>query len=60
MPVPDQGPAAREPQDMKRCWWPDPSAPWGAVLYAVIGGLLVWLLVDVLPHVHVHVSVYWS
>jgi hypothetical protein len=30
-----------------------------SVLYAVIGGLLVWLLVDVLPHVHVYVSIYW-
>lgn len=29
---------------------PDPATPLGAVVYAVLGGLVVWLLVDVLPH----------
>ena len=37
-------------------WWPEPSTPRGAVLYAVLGGLVVWLLVNVLPHVHIYIS----
>ncbi len=36
--------------------WPDPGRPTGAVLYAVAGGLIVWLLVDVLPHLHVSIT----
>lgn len=28
----------------------------GAILYAIIGGLIVWLLVDVLPHIHIAIS----
>lgn len=42
--------------DRGRRWWPDPNAPWGAVIYAVLGGLIVWLLVNVLPHVHVSIA----
>ncbi len=36
--------------------WPEASAPSGAILYAIIGGLIVWLLVDILPHVHIAIS----
>jgi hypothetical protein len=36
--------------------WPEPSTPRGAVLYAVIAGLIVWLVVNVLSHVHVTIS----
>jgi hypothetical protein len=36
--------------------WPDPGKPPGAVFYAVVGGLIVWLLVDVIPHLHVSVT----
>ena len=40
--------------DPKR--WPDPGKPPSAELYAVVGGLIVWLLVDVLPHVHISIG----
>ncbi|HEY4850410.1 MAG TPA: hypothetical protein VII22_06420 [Streptosporangiaceae bacterium] len=43
--------------DPKR--WPDPGKPPSAELYAVVGGLIVWLLVDVLPHVHVSIGWHW-
>lgn len=36
--------------------WPEASTRKGAVLYAIIGGLIVWLLVDILPHVHIAIS----
>lgn len=36
--------------------WPEPATPQGAVLYAVIAGLIVWLLIDVLSHVHIYIS----
>ena len=36
--------------------WPETSAPAGAILYAILGGLIVWLLVDILPHVHIAIS----
>jgi hypothetical protein len=44
------------PRKPKGRWWPEANTPWGAVLYAALGGLIVWLLVDVLPHVHVYIS----
>lgn len=53
------GPASRRPgwtEKRENRRWPDASTPWGAVLYAVVGGLIVWLLVNVLPHVHIAVS----
>jgi hypothetical protein len=56
--TPGPQPSARL-EKPKRRWWPDTGTPWGAVLYAVIGGLIVWLLVDVLPHVHIHISFSW-
>jgi hypothetical protein len=36
--------------------WPEPATPQGAVLYAVIAGLIVWLVVSVLSHVQVSIS----
>jgi hypothetical protein len=36
--------------------WPEPGSPRGAGLYAVIAGLIVWLLIGVLSHVQVYVS----
>jgi hypothetical protein len=36
--------------------WPDPAKPSGAVFYAVVGGLIVWLLVDIVPHIHVAIT----
>jgi hypothetical protein len=36
--------------------WPEASTRSGAILYA-FGGLIVWwLLVDLLPHVHIAIS----
>jgi hypothetical protein len=36
--------------------WPEASTPLGAILYGIIGGLIVWLLVDVLTHVHIAIT----
>jgi hypothetical protein len=36
--------------------WPEASTRLGATLYAIIGGLIVWFLVDILPHVHIAIS----
>jgi hypothetical protein len=50
-------PALRPPQaDRRILHWPDASTPSGAVLYAVIAGLIVWLLVNILSHVHVAIT----
>jgi hypothetical protein len=56
--VPGPGTAGPErPRPDKRILrWPEPSTPWGAVLYAVIAGLIVWIIVTVLSHVHVAIS----
>lgn len=65
MTAPDTGSSAPSPRspgpirNLTRRLWPETSTRWGAVLYAVIGGLIVWLLVDVLPHVHIHISIGW-
>jgi hypothetical protein len=65
MTAPLTDPGASVPESLARRtnpkgrWWPETSTPWGAVLYAVLGGLIVWLLVDVLPHVHIHISISW-
>lgn len=62
MTVPLADPGAPDPESpvrrrgRKGRWWPETGTPWGAVLYAVLGGLIVWLLVDVLPHVHISIS----
>lgn len=39
-----------------RALWPDPAKPPGAMFYAVVGGLIVWLLVDIVPHIHVAIT----
>jgi hypothetical protein len=36
--------------------WPDPGTPSGAVLYAVIAGLIVWIIISLLSHVHIIIS----
>src|SRR5215469_12170972 len=46
--APRQGKPARR--------WPDPGTPSGAVLYAVIAGLIVWIIISILSHVHVLIS----
>jgi hypothetical protein len=55
MTAPVTGPHAPRP-GRRGPRWPETSAPLGAVLYAIIGGLIVWLLVDVLPHVHITIT----
>jgi hypothetical protein len=37
-----------------RC--PEPNTRLGAILYASVGGLIVWFLVDILPHIHIAIS----
>ena len=46
---PDEGRRARR-------MWPPADSRYGAVLYAVIGGLVATVLVGVLSHIHVYVS----
>jgi hypothetical protein len=36
--------------------WPETGSWAGAILYAFIGALILWFLVDILPHVHIAVS----
>ena len=49
--------APRPPQpDKHTLHWPDTTTPAGAVLYAVIAGLIVWLLINVLSHVHIVIT----
>ena len=52
-PGPPNGPRKR------RWWWPSPATGWGAFYYAVLGGLVVWTLITVIPHIHLHISVTW-
>lgn len=35
---------------------PNPAHARAPSLYAIIGGLVVWFLVDILPHVHIVIS----
>jgi hypothetical protein len=56
-PFTHQTPPASGPRS-PRWRWPDPASRIGALFSAVAGGLVVWLLVDVLPH-HVHVVVFF-
>jgi hypothetical protein len=56
-PLPGPGtPAPRSRPDRSALRWPEPSTPWGDVLYAVIAGLIVWIVVTVLSHLHVVIS----
>jgi hypothetical protein len=36
--------------------WPDPGTPRGAVLYAVIAGLIVWIIIGILSHIHILIT----
>jgi hypothetical protein len=60
MTTPLPGPRTPVPQPSqprrRTLRWPETSAPAGAILYAIMGGLIVWLLVDILPHVHIAIS----
>jgi hypothetical protein len=49
-------PAQRSPRPAGRARWPDAGTPLGAVLYAVLGGLILWILERVLPHIHIAIS----
>jgi hypothetical protein len=50
-------PASQPPRPGWRAGrWPEPSTRLGAILYAIIGGLIVWFLVNILPHIHIVVS----
>ena len=57
-PIPGpRTPVSQPPRPGRRALrWPEASAPVGAILYAIIGGLIVWFLVDILPHIHVAIS----
>ena len=54
------GPGAPAPQtprpDKRARHWPDVSTPSGAMLYAVIAGLIVWIIVSTLSHIHVAIT----
>ncbi|WP_405577116.1 hypothetical protein [Streptomyces sp. NBC_01190] len=46
--------ALGKPRD---AWWlPDPGTRLGAIFYAVYGGVVVWLVCEVLPH---HLVIGW-
>lgn len=50
-------PATQRPRpDRRPLRWPDASSPSGAVLYAIIAGMIVWLVVNVMSHVHVAIT----
>jgi|GEM_PF-2517591 len=50
-------PASQPPPPGRRALrWPGAGTPLGAIFYGVIGGLIVWFLVDVLPHIHIAFS----
>jgi len=50
-------PASQPPRSGRRALrWPEAGAPLGAIFYAIIGGLIVWFLVDVLPHIDTAIS----
>jgi hypothetical protein len=52
-PTPPQNPNGQPP----RHWhWPEAASKPGALFYAIAGGLIVWLVVDFLPH-HVHIII---
>ena len=57
-PLPGSGTSAPQEarSDGRALRWPEPSTPRGAVLHAVIAGLIVWIVVTVLSHLHVAIS----
>jgi hypothetical protein len=42
-----------EPAADRRSRW-DPSTMQGAIVAAVVGGTIVWLLVTLAPHIHIY------
>ena len=60
MTAPVHGPRTPAPQPPRLggrgLRWPEASTRSGAILYAIIGGLIVLLLVNVVPHVHIAIS----
>lgn len=55
LPVP-RTPASPSPHPAGRRHWPDASTPLGAVMYTVLGGLILWILEKILPHIHIAIS----
>ena len=57
-PLPGAGTPAPQPprQDRPTLHWPEPSTRRGAVLYAIIGGLIAWMLIYVVTHIHVAIA----
>ena len=53
-PTGTPGPDSPDRSRMSRGRWPAPATPQGAILYPVVAGLIVWLLISVLSHVHVY------
>ena len=56
MNAPISGPRTPQGPDRRAPRWPEAGEPLGAVLYATVGGLIAWLLVYVLPHIHIAIS----
>ena len=60
MTAPIPGPRTPAPQpprpDRGTLRWPDPTTPSGAVLYAVIAGLILWLIINILSHIHIIIT----
>ncbi|NKE55385.1 hypothetical protein FXN61_00490 [Lentzea sp. PSKA42] len=51
--------ASAQPPEVRRSWRArllDPVSRQGALFYSIAGGLIVWLLVDVIPHIRVDIS----
>jgi hypothetical protein len=45
---------SQESTGKPRPGWPEPTSPLGTVLYAVIAGMIIWLLITVLSHVRIY------
>jgi len=53
-PTAPDTPSTRKPA--RRWRWPRTDSASGVIFHEVIGGLIVYVLVDVLPHVHIAIS----
>ena len=57
MTTPLPGAGTPDPQPPRPApHWPEPSTRRGAVLYAIIGGLIAWILIYVVTHIHVAIT----